>query len=109
MAAKLPAITAAIFNAAVLKSDIPVLVDFGAAWCSACRTIAPTLTELATEYAGRAQLGAVDASTEQDLLAKYDVSALPTIIVFKGGSVHSRCVGVVSRTKLRGMLDSALA
>lgn len=109
MAATLPAFTAATFDAAVLKSDIPVLVDFGAAWCSACRALAPLLDDLAAEYAGRVQLGAVDTDAERALASEYKISALPTLIVFKGGLVHDRCVGVVGRAKLRSMLDSALS
>jgi len=105
----LPPFTSDTFEDEVLKSEIPVLVDFGATWCGACRALAPTLTELAKEYEGRVKFGAVDADADSGLLSKYGVSALPTVVIFVGGKEHSRSVGVVSRTKLRSMLDSALS
>ena len=101
-------ITDASFEEAVLKSDLPVLVDFGAEWCGPCRTLGPIIDELATEYEGRAVVGKVDVDNNQELTAKYGVRNIPTVLMFKDGEVVGRQVGVASKKTYTDSLDSLL-
>ena len=101
-------ITDASFEEAVLKSDKPVLVDFGAEWCGPCRTLGPIIEELATEYEGRAVVGKVDVDKNQEFTAKYGVRNIPTVLMFKDGEVVGRQVGVASKKTYTDSLDSLL-
>ena len=101
-------ITDASFEEAVLKSDKPVLVDFGAEWCGPCRTLGPIIEELATEYEGRAVVGKVDVDNNQEFTAKYGVRNIPTVLMFKNGEVVGRQVGVASKKTYTDSLDSLL-
>lgn len=82
------------FEQEVLKSDIPVLVDFWATWCGPCRMLAPTIAELAEELNGKVKVGKVDVDEQPGLAAKFGVSSIPTLIVFEGGKAKSTTVGV---------------
>lgn len=101
-------ITDASFEEAVLKSDKPVLVDFGAEWCGPCRTLGPIIEELATEYEGRVVVGKVDVDNNQEFAAKYGVRNIPTVLMFKDGEVVGRQVGVASKKTYTDSLDSIL-
>lgn len=101
-------ITDASFEEAVLKSDNPVLVDFGAEWCGPCRTLGPIIEELATEYEGRVVVGKVDVDNNQEFTAKYGVRNIPTVLMFKDGEVVGRQVGVASKKTYTDSLDSLL-
>lgn len=101
-------ITDASFEEAVLKSDKPVLVDFGAEWCGPCRTLSPIIEELATEYEGKVVVGKVDVDSNQEFTAKYGVRNIPTVLVFKDGEVVGRQVGVASKKTYTDSLDSLL-
>ena len=101
-------ITDASFEEAVLKSDKPVLVDFGAEWCGPCRTLGPIIEELATEYEGRVVVGKVDVDKNQEFTAKYGVRNIPTVLVFKDGEVVGRQVGVAAKKTYTDALDSLL-
>ena len=101
-------ITDASFEEAVLKSDKPVLVDFGAEWCGPCRTLGPIIEELATEYEGRVVVGKVDVDSNQEFTAKYGVRNIPTVLMFKDGEVVGRQVGVASKKTYTDSLDSLL-
>jgi thioredoxin 1 len=81
------------FSADVLASDVPVLVDFWAAWCGPCRSLAPHLDTLATRFAGKAKVIKVNADENPDVAARYGVRGLPTLLVFKGGKVVDQLVG----------------
>ncbi len=87
-------ITEENFEQEVLKSDIPVLVDFWATWCGPCRMLAPTIAELAEELNGKVKVGKVDVDEQPGLAAKFGVSSIPTLIVFEGGKAKSTTVGV---------------
>ena len=101
-------ITDASFEEAVLKSDKPVLVDFGAEWCGPCRTLGPIIEELAAEYEGRVVVGKVDVDNNQEFSAKYGVRNIPTVLMFKDGEVVGRQVGVASKKTYTDSLDSLL-
>ncbi len=99
--------TDANFEAEVLKSDVPVLVDFWAEWCMPCRMIAPTIDELAEEYSGRVKVGKVDTDANRDTGVKYGISAIPTILLFKNGQVAQKFVGLTKKADFKAALDTA--
>ena len=101
-------ITDASFEAVVLKSDKPVLVDFWATWCGPCRMLGPVIEEIATEYEGRVVVGKVDVDSNQDYAAKYGVRNIPTVLVFQNGEVVGRQVGVAPKNTYTEALDSLL-
>jgi len=96
------------FDAEVLQSTVPVLVDFWAPWCGPCKMMAPALDALSADFEGRAKVAKLDTDDNEPLAVKYGVQALPTLLVFKGGEVVSRSVGAVSKGVLAGKLEEAL-
>ena len=101
-------ITDATFEEVVLNSDKPVVVDFWAAWCGPCRMVGPIIDELATEYEGKAVVGKVDVDNHQQVAAKYGVRNIPTVLVFKGGEIVNRQVGVAPKNVYAEAIDAAL-
>lgn len=95
------------FEAEVLKSSEPVLVDFWAEWCQPCRILAPTIDELAGEFSGRVKVGKVDTDNNRDVSFKYGISAIPTVILFKGGEVVEKFVGLTKKDDLAAALEKA--
>jgi thioredoxin 1 len=108
-ASNLVALTGENFKREVLDSSIPVLVDFWAEWCGPCKMIAPVLDELASEYEGRAKFGKVNIDEEQQLAAEHGVTAIPTLLLFKGGEVVKQMVGLRSKKDLKTSLDQVSA
>jgi thioredoxin 1 len=98
----------ASFEKDVLGSDVPVLVDFWAEWCPPCRRIAPTVDELATEYAGKVKVGKLDLDANQETAERYGVQSIPTLLMFKGGQVVDKRVGAMSKPEFQKMLDKHL-
>ena len=92
------------FEADVLKSDLPVLVDFTAEWCGPCQAIAPVIDSLAKEYDGRAKVIKVDVDAEAELGARYSVMSIPTLILFKDGVESERIVGAAHRSAIEDLL-----
>lgn len=101
-------ITDATFEEVVLKSDKPVVVDFWAAWCGPCRMVGPIIEELAQDYEGKAIVGKVDVDNHQQFAAKYGVRNIPTVLVFKGGEIVNRQVGVAAKNVYAKAIDAAL-
>lgn len=96
------------FETEVLNSDKPVLVDFWAEWCMPCRALGPTIDEIASEYAEKAKVGKMNTENSQSTPARYGVQAIPTILVFKGGEVVQKFVGVTGKKDLAAAIDGAL-
>ncbi|OZI30260.1 thioredoxin [Bordetella genomosp. 10] len=99
----------ASFEADVLKSDVPVLVDYWAAWCGPCKMIAPILEEVAKEYNGRLTIAKLNVDENQDTPAKYGIRGIPTLMLFKGGQAAATKVGALSKSQLTAFLDGALS
>ena len=93
------------FESEVLSSDSPVLVDFWAPWCGPCRQIAPIIDELAKENSD-VKVGKLNVDDGQDVAVKYGIANIPTILVFKGGEVVERVMGMTSKARLQEMIDS---
>jgi thioredoxin 1 len=92
------------FDAEVLKSDTPVLVDFTATWCGPCRMLAPIVEKLADEFQGKIKVGKLDIDESQAISAKYGIRSVPTVMVFQGGQKKAQHVGACNRDKLVQLL-----
>jgi thioredoxin 1 len=95
------------FEAEVLKSDQPVLVDFWAEWCQPCRMLTPTIEKLAKDYKGKVKVGKVDTDANRDVSMRFGISAIPTVILFKGGQVAQKFVGLRQEKDFKEVLDAA--
>lgn len=103
------AVTDANFEQEVLQSDVPTLVDFWAEWCMPCKMLAPTIEEIGDEYAGRVKVCKLDTDDARDTSMKFGISAIPTVILFNGGEVAKKFVGLQQKSDLKAALDEALA
>ena len=96
------------FEEEVLKSNIPVLVDYWAPWCEPCKMIAPILDSLTAEYAGKLKISKVNIDDNQKTPQKYGVRGIPTLMIFKNGNVEATKVGALSKSQLTAFIDSIL-
>jgi thioredoxin 1 len=94
------------FEQEVLQSKTPVLVDFWAEWCGPCRMLAPTIEKLAGSYAGKVKVGKVDTDSNRDVAMRFGINAIPTVILFKGGQVAHKFVGLRSEEEFVEVLNA---
>ena len=96
------------FQTEVLDSSQPVLVDFWAPWCGPCKLLAPTIEELAGEFQGKIRVGKLNTDDNPQVASSYGISAIPTVMLFKGGTIVDRFVGVTPKAKMSDSLNSHL-
>ena len=101
--------TDASFDADVLKSEVPVLVDFWAMWCGPCRMMSATIDQVATEYSGKVKVGKLDVDTNQATAMRYGIRGTPTLLLFKGGKVVDQKVGAIGKPEFMKMLDAQVS
>ena len=92
------------FEAEVLKSEIPVILDFWATWCGPCRMIAPTLAEIAEENAGKIKVGKVNVDEQMELAVQFGITAIPTLIVFRDGQKVNQAMGVMPKSEILALV-----
>lgn len=97
------------FDADVIKSDVPVLVDFWAPWCGPCKQIAPVIEDIAGEYDGKIKVGKMNTDENQQVPATYGVMSIPTLLIFKSGEVSERIVGAQSKQAITEKINAVLA
>ncbi|MBT0960807.1 thioredoxin TrxA [Denitromonas iodatirespirans] len=101
-------VTDGSFDAEVLQSSTPVLLDYWAEWCGPCKMIAPILDEVAKEYEGKLKVAKLNIDENQDTPAKFGIRGIPTLMLFKGGNVEATKVGALSKSQLTAFIDSNL-
>ena len=101
-------LTEANFEAEVLKSSVPVLVEFGATWCGPCKALAPIVSKIADDFAGKIKVAEIDIDDAPEVTKRFGVRSVPTVLVFKGGEKSAQSVGLTTREKLIELLGGAV-
>src|SRR4030066_1987359 len=101
-------LTDANFETEVIKSDIPVLIDFWAVWCGPCKLIAPIVEELASEYDGKVKIGKLDVDSNQQTSIKFGVRSIPTLLIFKDGKLKETIIGAVPKKNIVEKLNAVV-
>ena len=101
-------VTGKDFEAQVLKSDLPVLVDFWAEWCGPCRMVGPIVDEIAEELQGKLKVAKVNVDDAQDLASQYQVMSIPTLLLFKGGEPVEQVIGAVAKDQLLEKINAKI-
>ena len=96
------------FDTEILKSNLPVLVDFWAEWCGPCKMIAPIVEEIAGDYAGKVKVGKVNVDFNNQVAMQYGIRGIPALLVFKGGAVANQIVGAVPKNNITQILDEVI-
>ena len=96
-------ITKENFESEVLKSDVPVLLDFWATWCGPCMMIAPTLAQIAEEHAGKIKVGKINVDDEMELAMKFGVTSIPLLVVMKDGKIANKAVGAMPKARIEAL------
>jgi thioredoxin 1 len=96
------------FEEEVLNSEKPVLVDFWAAWCAPCRTLAPTVDQIAQEFSDQAKVVKLNVDDNAEISAKYNIKGIPTLLLFKGGEIKDQIVGAASKDNIARMIQAQL-
>ncbi len=97
------------FDAEVLKSNVPVLVDFWAEWCGPCRMVAPVVEEVARQYQGKIKVAKVDVDANQRIATQYRIQSIPSLYIFNGGKIVEQIVGAVPKHQIMSLIDGVLA
>ncbi len=92
----------------LIAGDLPVLVDFWAEWCGPCKMLAPTIDKVAAQFAGKAKVGKMDTDSNRDAAVKYEITAIPTVILFKGGQVVEKIQGVNAEAVYAKAIENAM-
>ena len=100
--------TEAAFDADVLNSETPVLVDFWAEWCGPCRMLGPTIDSVADDFAGKAKVGKLNVDQEMGIAQRYGIRGIPALLIFKGGKVTGQLVGAVPKAEIEKLINSNL-
>ncbi|HEX8876561.1 MAG TPA: thioredoxin [Phycisphaerales bacterium] len=107
--ANIQTFTDANFDAEVIKSNVPVLVDFWAEWCMPCRMLTPTIEALGEQFAGKAKIGKVDTDANRKVSVQFGITAIPTVILFKDGQIAKKFVGLTRKEDLAAALTQLSA
>jgi thioredoxin 1 len=101
-------ITGANFEAEVIQSPVPVLLDFWAEWCGPCRMMGPLIEQLAAEYSGSIKVGKINVDEEGDLAGRHGVVSIPTLVVYKDGKIANQAVGAIPKQNIKALFEDLI-